>query len=399
MQQVIDCEYYYGNWTLSQGAYSVHIDDQIISDDKIHEYRVIHDDGMINKNVRGINFRNCTISRVPQGLTKIFPNAKFLQLSYCKLKSLKREDLKEYSKFTDLTIIFNEIPFIPGDLLADMKDLIGVWLHDNKIQIIEPNLLDGLINLKACDLSNNLCIDMKYDDLEEDKGNSTFGELRTEIRKVYENSPWRKIHLENKTLKAENEILKQNLKSEIGNDLEEIIKVDDFKDFTILVKGEKFKAHKLVLAARSQTFAEMLKKNLQIECLNLVDISSKIFREILNFIYTNEFPKSNEIDFIQLFIASRRLKIEKLIHFAADKLIDEISPENALEILKMSNKYGNEKLQKKSFDEIKKILNNIKISDDLIKDTEKLQKMLEVKIKQNKIMEVLNEEMSKLLKE
>ncbi|KAG5670678.1 hypothetical protein PVAND_000926 [Polypedilum vanderplanki] len=399
MKQTIDCYYNNGNWALHKGAYECRIVNQIIidSNNAEYEFRGVQKYEMTNNDVMGINFIRCTMTRVPKGLIKIFPNAKFLQLWDCKLKSVEREDLKEFSKFTDLTIVFNEIPFIPGDLLADMKDLIGVWLHDNKTQIIEPNILDGLDNLIIADFSNNLCIDKKFDNLEE-RGNATLNELKNEIRITYHNSPWKSIFEKIKQLEVEIERMAEKSTSKVADDILKIMQYDNFKDFTIFVNGEKFKAHKLVLASRSPVFAETIQSDIHAEYLNLNDISCEIFREILNFIYTDEFPKSDDIDFVKIFIAASRLKLTKLKDFASDKLIEIINDKNALDFLDLANKFENQKLKQKSFEKIKKLLEGIQIDDNLAGNVVKLKKILEIKKQKEEIIKAMDDEILQMLK-
>jgi hypothetical protein len=227
MKQTIDCEYTRGNWALQPGAYDCKIRNQIIVDSKHsqYEFRGNHRPGMTNNQVMAINFISCTISRIPQGLTQTFPNARFLQLWNCKLKSVEREDLMEYSKFTDLTLVFNDIPILRGDLLSDMKDLIGVWLHHNKTQVIEPNLLDGLENLVVVDLSKNWCIDKRFD-LLQSKGNTSLEELKRDLESIYMNSPWRAM-LE-KTKQLEQEIERLERKSENTPVADDLLRIGQF---------------------------------------------------------------------------------------------------------------------------------------------------------------------------
>ena len=59
------------------------------------------------------------------------------------------------------------------------------------------------------------------------------------------------------------------------------------EDFTIKIDEKEFKVHKLILAARSPTIAEMIENNLDANELNLVDLSVEIFEKILEFIYVS----------------------------------------------------------------------------------------------------------------
>lgn len=141
----------------------------------------------------------------------------------------------------------------------------------------------------------------------------------------------------------------------------------------------------------------MIKNNIDAECLNLTDISTDIFRIILKFIYTDELPQSDTINFVHFFAAAGRLKIKKLKKFAANKLIDNLTEKNAIEMLFLANKYDDETLRQNSFNEIKKILSDVKISDDLAMEPEKLKKLLAVKKEKDEMMKMMEEKFSNIL--
>ncbi|KAG5670655.1 hypothetical protein PVAND_000903 [Polypedilum vanderplanki] len=172
---------------------------------------------------------------------------------------------------------------------------------------------------------------------------------------------------------------------------------EELKDFKITTDHEEFKAHKFVLAARSPTFASIFKKNVHAETLNLIDISTKVFSVVLDFIYTVNLPQTDEVDFIELLKVSERFKIEKLKKFSARKLINQVNSENALEILTLSNSFGYDELKQKAFEEIKKIFDTETIDDDLANKPEKLKKLIDFKIKKNQILAEMEENFKQIL--
>ena len=82
-----------------------------------------------------------------------------------------------------------------------------------------------------------------------------------------------------------------------------------------------------------------------------------------------------------MFAAAGKLKIDKLMSFAAEELVFQIDQENAFEILKLSNKYENEKLRQTSFKVIQNMFCYKKINENLATQPEKLQKFLDFKEK------------------
>ena len=94
----------------------------------------------------------------------------------------------------------------------------------------------------------------------------------------------------------------------------------------------------------------------------------EIFEIILKFIYTDELPGDNGINFLHLFAAAEKFKIKELRDFAASKLTNTIDEKNALGMFKISNKYGYEELKQKSFEKIKKKYSKIKFNEKWIND-------------------------------
>jgi hypothetical protein len=146
-------------------------------------------------------------------------------------------------------------------------------------------------------------------------------------------------------------------------DLQTLIQDDSTKDFQIQIDDREFPIHKFLLAARSPTLAEILRNNPEVENLNLVDISVDIFEVILKFLYTDELPGVDGTNFLQLFAAAGKLKIQELKKYAAMNLIDVINENNAIEAFKLSNKYAHEELKQKAFNEIKKMYPKYEFED------------------------------------
>ncbi|KAL7013149.1 hypothetical protein ACKWTF_015220 [Chironomus riparius] len=70
--------------------------DQIIPEDQELKFIGQHKDGKSNDDVIFVKFNSCTVTKVPQGLTKIFPNMIVLMITNSKLKNISKDDLIEY---------------------------------------------------------------------------------------------------------------------------------------------------------------------------------------------------------------------------------------------------------------------------------------------------------------
>jgi len=168
----------------------------------------------------------------------------------------------------------------------------------------------------------------------------------------------------------------EKMKASLAYDLTSFTQNETTRDFKIIIEGQEFPVHKFLLAARSPTLAEILKNNPEVENLNLVDISVEIFEIILKFLYTDEHPGDKGTNFMQLFAAAGKLKIEKLVKYAAPKIINQVDGENALEILRVSACFKLFDLKLKTFKLLKKKFSEIKFEDEWLENPDKLIKVV-----------------------
>ena len=76
-----------------------------------------------NDDVTHVKFEDCSISKVPQGLTNIFPNMRSLSFQKSKLKKLENRDLIEYKNIEKFICIWNDatLTTYPRIYLTDLK--------------------------------------------------------------------------------------------------------------------------------------------------------------------------------------------------------------------------------------------------------------------------------------
>ncbi|KAL7013167.1 hypothetical protein ACKWTF_015229 [Chironomus riparius] len=415
-----------------------------------------HRVGKSNDDVTEINFKDCTVSKVPQGLTKSFPNLKPLTVTGTKMKKLTKPDLAEYKNFSFFDFSNNKIDFLPDDLFEDFQNLEYISFYGNKLAIVEPNLIDELDKLETIDLRGDTKYGYMNSNVAAPNWDPELNQIKIELRRKFcQNSSsvvaeyLLKQRLNIKSLKNENEYLTntiqkfqeshqgtQSLVDELVNENQSLkidvkmssqklqilqssntklsqriqllshelkqqksrnkftnkiknflIQDDIFKDFSIQIDNRDFPVHKFLLAARSPTLAELLKNNPEVENLNLVDISVETFEIILKFLYTDELPGDDGTNFLHLFAAAGKLKIQELHNYAATTSISLINDENALEILNLSNKYGHDELRQKAFEEIKRNYPKIEFEDAWIYDGAKIAKIVEFFVKMKRMEE------------
>ena len=362
------CTYFYETY-FNETFYVCLIDDQFVPADCVLIPIGEHTVGKSNKDVKEVKFRKCEMSKVPKGLTKIFPKMTNLTVWYSSLQYVNKNDLAEYKLLKKVYFMYDKIEFLPGDLFEGFKNLEVITLIGNDLKIIEPTIFDGLNKLKHVNLSKNTNYTKFYSEYREfSNRNATLEEVKLEVNQVFcKNFQLYKNIIQNQA----------EAQQALFSDIKNIIQDDNFKDFKILIGDRQFAVHKLILAARSPTLAEILNKNPEVENLSLCDIPVETFEIILNYIYNAAFPEKDEYNHLSLYAAAGRLKIEKLMNFVATHILDQITYKNALDILKVSNKYEHYGLKQKSFDVIKKKYKKIIFKDEWIEEPDAVQLILE----------------------
>lgn len=409
-----------------------------IKDQKILENQEIkfigkHEVGRSKYDVASIYFHNCEITKVPQGLTKIFPNLKIMDIRISNLKKLTRIDLVEYKNLKEFRCYLNQIEFLPGDLFEDFKNLEYISFYGNHLRTIEPNILDGLTKLKFVDFRENLNYNKWFSIVPQLKGNSSLEELKHDLRdkffslnsqiakdyclklqhkiqhlreskeKLVDKNHKLKFKLEaeksEKSIQAQNfrnqiEVLTLQLQTGLHVDLISFIESgESFKDLKIKINDREFHVHKLILAGRSPTLAELLRNNPGAENIELVGISVEIFEKILKFIYTDELPRMDD-EYLRLFSAAGRLQIEELKNFAAEKAIEQINSTNVIEVFILSNKYGHDGLRKNAYEELRKKYPKIEFKDEWMDQSRRIVEIIKAfedkELAEKKFEEALN---------
>lgn len=338
----------HSNW-----KYLCKIYDQEILEDSYFEIVGKHSLMGNHLEVDSIKFDECKLTKIPQGLTKIFFKLKSIELLRTDLKFIHRDDLKEYSSCRQITLNQNKIEFLPGDLFTDMKRLKYIDIHSNKIQIIEPNLLDGLKNLKELTLNEENVIDKMFHICGRPIGcTSTLDEIKEDLRQKFATvSP---SAVEKKRLE-----LKLRYHDGVGSDLKKLTRNYEFEDFTVNVEDQEFRVNKFLLAARCPVIREMIQKDLDAKFIDLTGISAQIFHNVVTFLYTDNGDKipyydNEDIDYLELFKAGEKLKLPKLQKISFEKFVTMVNTDNAFDMLFLSIEHKNEELRQKAFEEIKK---------------------------------------------
>jgi len=414
---------------MKRSFYTCEILNQDLSESRIINVKGQHEDNKADQDVQCVRFENCTVPKLPQGLTKIFPNLKGIWINNSKLEQITKNELAEYKSLEMFVSISNKVEFLAGNLFGDFDNLEIIVFAYDKLKIIEPNILDELNKLNYVNFRSNVNFNACYSSTG-DAEYSKIEELKDELfRKFFpNNSPeiknfvkrfqsrvqrlktsndklrdkvqnlenlekesreqkelWIKKHdqlyqenfgLKISTNKLKQELEKINKEQFLLTDIQNFLNNQKYSDLQVQIDDKKFKVHKFLLAARSPTLAEKFLANPEAENLNLTDIDVDNFEKILHFFYTDELPDAEDTNYVQLYGAASILKINLLISFSEPKVLENINPENAVEVLFLSNKFNNNEMRQKAFDEIKK--DHPDLSDNWIDKPEKVKKFIEV---------------------
>lgn len=117
-----------------------------------------------------------SLTFIPTGIEKFFPNLKGLSFLNCNVRSVTKDHLMEFPEMLQLSYNLNQIEVLPGDLFIYTPKLKLVNFAGNIIKHIGVGLLKPVPQLDYIWLEKNVCIDMN-------SKRAQFKKLNKEIRK------------------------------------------------------------------------------------------------------------------------------------------------------------------------------------------------------------------------
>ncbi|GER34946.1 BTB/POZ and MATH domain-containing protein 3 [Striga asiatica] len=140
--------------------------------------------------------------------------------------------------------------------------------------------------------------------------------------------------------------------SDMGQSLKHLLESEIGCDVTFRLGEESFKAHKLILAARSPVFKAQffgLVGNLDSNEVELEDVEPSIFKALLQFIYSDEFPNFHEITssasapsailMQHLLAAADRFGLDRLKQLCEVKLCEEVCADTVATTLSLAEQH------------------------------------------------------------
>ncbi|XP_073814372.1 speckle-type POZ protein-like [Musca autumnalis] len=147
--------------------------------------------------------------------------------------------------------------------------------------------------------------------------------------------------------------------SSLSNDFAAILNSKEFSDVTLVAQnGCEFKAHKVILCARSQVLAAMFRNDLEESKTNRIridDMDADVIEEMLKYIYTGgNIPQKLAAE---LFMAANKYSLLDLQILCEEILINTMEIATVADILFLADRHSNERLKTKA---VQFIVNNIK---------------------------------------
>ncbi|GFR05821.1 TD and POZ domain-containing protein 3 [Trichonephila clavata] len=135
--------------------------------------------------------------------------------------------------------------------------------------------------------------------------------------------------------------------TEVTHNMKQLLQDNNFYDITFKIDGRSFKAHKAILSARSRVFKTMFESSLtmNVEEIEISDISEETLKEMLNFIYSGEVSHLHVNNAMELYYAADKYELDSLKNICARVMVGNVRTDNVIKILLLSHRHSNEELE------------------------------------------------------
>jgi hypothetical protein len=138
---------------------------------------------------------------------------------------------------------------------------------------------------------------------------------------------------------------------------------DNNSRITFVVNDKKFSVNKTLLSSYSSVFAQLFVDNKDLDSYHIKDISDDVFEEVVHFINTGSVHNLKQFQ-IELMITSNKYGLKELEDICLNSIAEDLTANNVVKILKISNTYGIDSLTKKALVFIDKHYNEMQKTID-----------------------------------
>eukprot|EP01114_Cavostelium_apophysatum_P018882 TRINITY_DN5935_c0_g1_i4.p1 TRINITY_DN5935_c0_g1~~TRINITY_DN5935_c0_g1_i4.p1 ORF type:complete len:1235 (+),score=382.61 TRINITY_DN5935_c0_g1_i4:315-4019(+) len=157
-------------------------------------------------------------------------------------------------------------------------------------------------------------------------------------------------------------------------------------DVHLLVENSVIKAHKIILASRSDFFKYMLTSGMkesfgETSTVAIEDVRGSTMKRILSIIYTGEFPKMAAQELADVFVAADRLFLTDIKETCEECLIDHVEDETAVSLLEAADLLQATSLRKACVSYIVSNLRSVLLSNQMDELSQEITDEIQVELK------------------
>lgn len=294
------------------------------------------------QNVRGLEITNTTSEYFPRGLSQLFPNLQFIQLSNCGLKEISKRDLSGLEKLKILRLSNNKLMSLPDNLFADMKQLKIIDFSNNQLEHLTSKLLEPVQDsLTFANFRSNTKVDAIF----EKHSEQTLIRLMSIIDKSCPPSA--------ASLEVQQETF-EKVQSRVEK-FEKMFEKGKYSDLTIETADKSFKVHKCILAAQSSVLKKKIKEKFEKShdgVITIKSFSSEVVQDFLHYLYCGNISSGE--NFIELLGMALFYEVEELETHCENIIIKNLDETNAFDVFCLGIEVSSEKLKRSAFEELKK---------------------------------------------
>jgi BTB/POZ domain len=330
----------------------------------------VHKAGRSNADVvKVLIVHQSSVEYIPRGLEKFFPNLIYLEMIYCGIKTISRNDLVGLENLESLILGCNPLESLPNDLFADMKKLKNIRFRNSKLTTMSSRLLEPVKDtLEAADFRDNTRINASYF-----SSNSLFQGTTSTLEKLMD-------IIDACCIAPNEEHFEKKSKSKAETVIKDLWDTHRFADFIITVGSQHFLVHKNILGIQSPVFTEIFYKDMKEARSGKMEIenfTAAAVEEFLRFFYTGKIQKQTNA--MELFALAGKYDVSDLKSITETIVWRNIDNKNAVEVLNLGNLYESEKLKIKAFQEVQKMFPEVKLTSELKDKPEVVMELLEEK--------------------
>lgn len=379
----LKCDFEVWTWDSSHRLYTCIVTSAAITkidDGTIKSFTGNHLNGKSNKDVEAVWFHFTELSFFPRGLQTIFPQLNAVQISYCGLKEITRDDLVGLENLEAIYLNSNLLTFLPSNLFENMTKLRRISFVGNKVEFVSSDLLKPIMNnrLDWVDFRKNKNINAFYKPGKE-RSVATIEALMEIIETNCKSPPAEEIKYDQEIKKDEEA---HNLL--LSKSLIDWMTSSHFSDFTISVDSKKFPVHKWIFSAQSSVLAEIFSSkedNKGID-INLTEFGVEPVADFIRYFYAGKFPKPDNA--INVFKISAKLDAAKLKTISEQIICRNVlKTSNAYEIFMLGHDHASNKLKSAGFQKLKSAFPDNNLSEKLMENPVDLKHFIDLLNKYN----------------